>query len=43
MRALRRIPELRTGLNVCHGQVTCRAVAEALGMPFAPTLIAERL
>lgn len=30
-RALAGDPHLRAGLNVCAGQVTCRAVAEALG------------
>ncbi len=30
-RALAEDPHLRAGLNVCAGQVTCRAVAEALG------------
>ncbi|MGH7046136.1 MAG: alanine dehydrogenase [Stellaceae bacterium] len=29
-------PHLRHGLNVCHGQVTYPAVAEALGMPCRP-------
>lgn len=33
--ALRRVPELRAGLSVWQGHLTCRAVAEALGMPFA--------
>jgi alanine dehydrogenase len=34
--ALRRIPELRKGLNCWHGQLTCQPVAEALGLPFTP-------
>jgi alanine dehydrogenase len=29
---------LRNGLNVCKGQVTCRPVAEALGLPFVDPL-----
>jgi alanine dehydrogenase len=33
--ALARNPHLRAGLNVCAGQVTHRAVAEALGYAFA--------
>ena len=39
-RALRDDPHLRDGLNVHDGQVTCRAVADALKLPFAP---AERV
>lgn len=39
--ALRHIPELGKGLNVWQGQLTCRAVAEALGMPFTPAPFAE--
>ena len=34
--ALRGDPHLANGLNVHAGQVTCRAVAEALGYPFVP-------
>ena len=33
--ALRDDPHLRAGLNVYAGQVTCAAVAEALGYPAA--------
>ena len=29
-------PHLRNGLNVHAGKVTCRPVAEALGLPFTP-------
>ena len=29
-------PNLRSGLNVHAGKLTCRAVAEALGLPFTP-------
>ncbi|WP_421995262.1 alanine dehydrogenase [Reyranella sp.] len=29
-------PHLRNGLNVHEGKVTCRPVAEALGLPFTP-------
>ncbi len=32
-RALEEDPHLRAGLNVCHGKITCRGVAEALGYP----------
>ncbi len=32
--ALRRDPHLLAGLNVCAGQVTCRPVADALGLAF---------
>jgi alanine dehydrogenase len=32
--AFQREPQLLGGLNLIDGQVTCRAVAEALGMPF---------
>ena len=39
--ALRRIPELRSGLNVRQGHLTCQAVAEALGMPFTPAPYSE--
>jgi alanine dehydrogenase len=39
-RALRDDPHLRDGLNVHNGQVTCRAVADALKLPYAP---AERV
>ncbi len=31
--ALRRDPHLLAGLNVCNGQVTCKPVADALGLP----------
>lgn len=33
--AVRRLPELRTGLNTWHGQLTCQPVAEALSLPFS--------
>jgi len=33
--ALRRLPELRKGLNTWRGQLTCRPVAEALSLPFS--------
>jgi alanine dehydrogenase len=39
-RALEDDPNLRNGLNVHNGQVTCRAVADALNLPYAP---AERV
>lgn len=29
-------PHLRAGLNVHRGRITCRAVAESLGLPFSP-------
>ncbi|MCP4805663.1 MAG: alanine dehydrogenase [Proteobacteria bacterium] len=34
--ALRADPVLARGLNVAHGQVTCKAVADALGHPHSP-------
>ncbi len=34
--AVRTDPVLAKGLNLAAGRVTCRAVAEALGMPFTP-------
>jgi len=34
--AVRTDPVLAKGLNLAGGRVTCRAVAEALGMPFTP-------
>ena len=34
--ALGRDAHLRAGLNICRGQVTCVAVAEALGYPLLP-------
>ncbi|MCG9105860.1 alanine dehydrogenase [Laribacter hongkongensis] len=34
--ALGRDAHLRAGLNICRGQVTCAAVAEALGYPLLP-------
>ena len=34
--ALERDAHLRAGLNICHGRVTCAAVAEALGYPLLP-------
>jgi alanine dehydrogenase len=33
-RALAEDPHLRAGLNIHEGRVTCRAVADALGLPF---------
>ena len=35
-RALEEDAHLRNGLNVHDGKVTCRAVADALGLPFTP-------
>ena len=37
-RALVEDAHLRKGLNVHNGKVTCRAVADALGLPFTPAL-----
>lgn len=37
-RALQDHPHLRAGLNVCHGKVTCREVAEALHYPYHDAL-----
>jgi alanine dehydrogenase len=34
--AIRTDPALAKGLNLAHGRVTCRAVAEAFGMPHEP-------
>jgi alanine dehydrogenase len=34
--AVRTDPALAKGLNLAYGRVTCRAVAEAFGMPFNP-------
>src|SRR5690606_27178719 len=34
--ALRTDPVLAKGLNVCHGKVTYKAVADALDLPFDP-------
>jgi alanine dehydrogenase len=34
--ALRTDPALAKGLNLAYGRVTCRAVAEAFGMPYEP-------
>ena len=33
--AVRRLPELRKGLNTWRGQLTCKPVAEALSLPFS--------
>jgi alanine dehydrogenase len=33
--AMRADPQLKSGLNVCGGKVTCREVAEALGHAYA--------
>lgn len=38
MQALRNNPGLRNGLNIHRGQVTCEAVARALGYPYRPAL-----
>jgi alanine dehydrogenase len=35
-RALHDDPHLRDGLNVHEGQITCRAVADALKLPYTP-------
>ncbi len=35
-RALAEDAHLRNGLNVSHGRITCRAVAEALNLPYTP-------
>lgn len=37
--ALRRLPELRKGLNTWRGQLTCAPVAEALSLPFSEVAI----
>ncbi len=42
-RALGEDPHLRNGLNVHEGQVTYRAVAEALGLKYTPAEQALRL
>jgi alanine dehydrogenase len=42
-RALGEDPYLRSGLNICEGQVTYRAVAEALKLPYTPPEQALRL
>lgn len=34
--AIRRIPGLAGGLNIVDGKVTCKAVADAHGLPFSP-------
>jgi alanine dehydrogenase len=36
--AMKGDPHLRAGLNVCDGQVTCREVAEAVGLPYVDPL-----
>jgi alanine dehydrogenase len=36
LRALAEDVHLRNGLNVHAGQTTCRAVADALGLPYVP-------
>jgi alanine dehydrogenase len=38
--AVRENPHLRAGLNVYRGQLTCKAVAESLGLPFSPVKMA---
>ena len=35
-RALSEDPNLRAGLNVHQGRITCQAVADALGVPYTP-------
>lgn len=35
-RALAEDPDLRNGLNISAGKLTCRAVAEALNLPYTP-------
>jgi alanine dehydrogenase len=42
-RALGEDPNLRAGLNVHEGQVTCRPVADALGLKYMPPEQALRL
>lgn len=39
-RALEDDPNLRNGLNVHNGQITCRAVADALNLPYTPAELA---
>ena len=34
--ALRRLPELKAGVNATRGKLTCEPVAEALGMEYSP-------
>ena len=34
--ALMADPNLRNGLNVCHGEITYESVAQALDLPFNP-------
>lgn len=34
--AMRQMPDLRAGLNTFEGKVTYKAVADAIGLPFAP-------
>lgn len=34
--AMRRDPHLLNGLNICHGEITYKAVAEALNQPYTP-------
>ncbi len=38
-RAIRSDPGLAKGVNLYDGKVTCRGVAEAHGLPFAPILL----
>ncbi|PYV07882.1 MAG: alanine dehydrogenase, partial [Acidobacteria bacterium] len=35
-KAIERNPALEAGVNVYGGHVTCRPVAEALGLPYVP-------
>jgi alanine dehydrogenase len=37
MEAVHENPHLRSGLNIHCNQITCKAVADAIGMPFSPT------
>jgi alanine dehydrogenase len=41
--ALGQDPHLRAGLNVCEGQITYKAVAEALKLPYVPPELALRM
>ena len=37
--AIEENPHLRNGLNVTEGRITCRAVADALKLPYSAELI----
>jgi alanine dehydrogenase len=41
--ALARDPHLRAGLNICEGQITHKAVADALKLPYVPPEQALRM